>query len=936
MARRVAWRRFFVYTETRSGYLVNMKMYRDVKAGLFRNLAVAGAAVICALGGMLRPAVAETCVPHWLPGAGAPGVDGSVFCSMMWDPDGAGPATPVLVIGGTFEYVGTTLCKNIACFDPQTGIWSALGSGVNGTVYEIVAQGGSLVVGGGFTAAGATSALGLAKWDGSSWSAYAGWSGTYAQVRALSVTAQNHLLVGGEFKTSSGLPGNAIARWNGTSWSTFGIGFGVTEHFAPAPSIDSIVVESNGNIVVGGTFDIAGGASIKDVARWNGSAWVGLGAGLNTSVNSLVLEPNGNIVAAGVFESSGAIPLANVARWNGAAWTPLGSGLAPVPGGSGAYGLTRLPNGDLVVTGNFVTAGGNPARGIARWDGSTWSAYGSGLYGNNSWAGFSAAELPNGDIVAGGRFLTADGKSASGLARWNGTEWSAFASGSDGVITALATLANGELVAGGNFTMIGGLPTGSIARWNGSSWQPLSSGVSRTNGMPGSIAALGVLSNGDIIAAGTFDAAGGVAALNVARWNGTTWSPMGDGFSSGPNALIVRQNGDIIAGGGFTKSGTTTLKYVAKWNGAGWVPYGQQLNGSTFAFAELPNGDLIAGGMFSTVGGVKYLAKWNGSDWENYAGNTLLWVHALAVAPNGDLIAGGNFTRVGSPSIVAPGIARWNGTQWASLGTGLDAAVGDAIVEAVTVLANGDIVAAGKISTAGGVAVNNIARWNGTSWSALDTGINDRGRALLPLASGGFVLGGNFSLAGGQPSKAFAMWTDDVVPGFAQSPEGQEACALASASFSATRMSGFDGTTIRWQLETAQGSGDFVDLGNGPIPGSGGAIAEISTTSPEASGVEISLATGLLDQRRVRAVNSNGCGELAGAPAMLSVCAADFNCDGMVNDEDFLKFAEAYDVLLCEDSAMPLDCPADINRDGFVDDLDFTRFVGAYDVLVCE
>ncbi|MBX3379298.1 MAG: aryl-sulfate sulfotransferase [Phycisphaeraceae bacterium] len=64
-------------------------------------------------------------------------------------------------------------------------------------------------------------------------------------------------------------------------------------------------------------------------------------------------------------------------------------------------------------------------------------------------------------------------------------------------------------------------------------------------------------------------------------------------------------------------------------------------------------------------------------------------------------------------------------------------------------------------------------------------------------------------------------------------------------------------------------------------------------------------------------------------------CAADFNGDNMVDDGDFVVFLAAYNLLLCDDPAMPAECPADLNADGFVDDADFVVFIGAYDTLLC-
>lgn len=64
-------------------------------------------------------------------------------------------------------------------------------------------------------------------------------------------------------------------------------------------------------------------------------------------------------------------------------------------------------------------------------------------------------------------------------------------------------------------------------------------------------------------------------------------------------------------------------------------------------------------------------------------------------------------------------------------------------------------------------------------------------------------------------------------------------------------------------------------------------------------------------------------------------CPCDLNHDGVVNDDDFVIFANAYNVLDCTDPEMPEGCPADFNHDQFVNDEDFVIFVPAYNELVC-
>jgi len=64
-------------------------------------------------------------------------------------------------------------------------------------------------------------------------------------------------------------------------------------------------------------------------------------------------------------------------------------------------------------------------------------------------------------------------------------------------------------------------------------------------------------------------------------------------------------------------------------------------------------------------------------------------------------------------------------------------------------------------------------------------------------------------------------------------------------------------------------------------------------------------------------------------------CIGDLNNDGFVDDTDFTRFANAYNILGCAQPEMPAGCPADFNDDGVVDDADFVLFVPAYNTLLC-
>jgi hypothetical protein len=121
----------------------------------------------------------------------------------------------------------------------------------------------------------------------------------------------------------------------------------------------------------------------------------------------------------------------------------------------------------------------------------------------------------------------------------------------------MALAASGSSVyAGGGFTTAGGVAATNIAKWDGNSWSALGSGVN--NG----VAALAV-SGSVVYAGGNFTTAGGVAANSIAMWDGNSWSALGSGIN-GPVYALAASGSDLFAGGSFTMAGVTFSPYAAE------------------------------------------------------------------------------------------------------------------------------------------------------------------------------------------------------------------------------------------------------------------------------------------------------------------------------------------------------------------------------------
>lgn len=310
----------------------------------------------------------------------------------------------------------------------------------------------------------------------------------------------------------------------------------------------------------------------------------------------------------------------------------------------------RLPDGSLVVGGDFHFAGTNPASGIAIWNGSDWTNLGAGVDG----AVYALASDTNGLLYAGGVFTSAGDVPSANIARWNGTAWTNLAGGVDDAVYALL-FTNEVLFAGGAFTSADGYEAQRLAVWNGEFWLSLSG-----DPLDEEVHALAFHADGLLYAGGAFAAAGEVALNHVGCWNGDAWTNLGAGFDGLVYDLAFDANGTLHAAGAFTASLTNETPGVARWTGCDWQPVGAGLRGEVCALAFDAGNRLFAGGDFWASGEtpMRRIAQWNGTVWTNCGAGLNNCAHALECDAQGHVVAGGRFTCAGA--ISAAGVACWS------------------------------------------------------------------------------------------------------------------------------------------------------------------------------------------------------------------------------------------------------------------------------------
>ena len=280
------------------------------------------------------------------------------------------------LFGEVYQPDGTPVATSrVAAWHPSASTWRGLGGGVTlssapGIVYALAESGdGTVYVGGGFDTAvqpdGSTlGAENLARWDPDAemWEALPEGHGIEV-VHALAEDAAGALYVGGYRVVPSTFESRArVVRLDPEteSWTTLR-----EWGFASVRGL-SIV----GNPLSDGALYV--GTYSHGVWQWAGEAWTDLGG--PEFVYSLALngdpEAGGELYAGGLNQDTSG---PYVQRWNGESWARLGSGLTSFVSPPLVYALAvgeaeAEGKAALWVGGEFVTAGGEPASCIARWE----------------------------------------------------------------------------------------------------------------------------------------------------------------------------------------------------------------------------------------------------------------------------------------------------------------------------------------------------------------------------------------------------------------------------------------------------------------------------------------------------------------------------------------------------------------------------------------
>lgn len=251
-------------------------------------------------------------------------------------------------------------------------------------------------------------------------------------VESIVLQPDGKILIGGSFNTVNGASRSCIARLNvsGTLDASFNPGLGAGPRYEYQPSVYAVSVQSDGRVLIGGHFTTVNGTNRSGIARLNADGSLDgsfdPGTGATYDVYSVVLQSDGKVLIGGQFDSFNGINRNRIARLNTNG--SLDSSFDPGTGVEGVYvpvlvhSIAIQPEGKVLIGGQFDCFNGTSRNRIAQLNanGSLDNSFDPGAGANATVRCVSVQA--DGKVLIGGPFTEVNGLTRSYMARLFGTE----------------------------------------------------------------------------------------------------------------------------------------------------------------------------------------------------------------------------------------------------------------------------------------------------------------------------------------------------------------------------------------------------------------------------------------------------------------------------------------------------------------------------------
>jgi uncharacterized delta-60 repeat protein len=572
-----------------------------------------------------------------------------------------------IILGGNFGIGRISSQYTVKRFNTNGTVDTTFNLALNfdNEVYSMaIRNDGKILVSGSFTICGGAIHPGILCLDsnGSLDSSFTSDSSFTGVILSITIQSDNKILIGGSFTSYNGNIQNRIVRLNidGSSDNTFNTGTGFDDF------VSSIFVQSDGKIIVGGSFYKYNQVSQSKIVRLNtnGSLDDTFNAFADTLggvVRSISAQTDGKIIVAGLFSSFNGVTQFNIARLNidGSIDTNFVNGSLF---DDQVYSIVIQTDGKILVGGSFNMYQGNVQNRIVRID-----TYGNRDLSLDTGTGFNYLVnciVPQNDnkVIIAGNFTTYKAERHNKIVRLNPNDTvdSTFNSGVgfgvDDYIKSIKIQSDGKILVGGDFSSYNSVSKNNIVRLNpdGTIDETFKTG----NGFTYDVSSIAIQNDGKILVAGSFDKYNNVICKNIVRLNidGTIDPNFNfQNYSSAQiSCLTIQTDGKILVGGGSFLYNERNYQGIIRLNTDGLIDttfnIGTGFTNSVYSIVIQPDNKIIVGGGFYSYNGVSKnsIARLNidgsldttfvsGIGFSNY-------VNSIAIQDDNKILIGGAFT----------------------------------------------------------------------------------------------------------------------------------------------------------------------------------------------------------------------------------------------------------------------------------------------------
>ncbi|MFC6245231.1 T9SS sorting signal type C domain-containing protein [Flavobacterium psychroterrae] len=669
------------------------------------------------------------------------GLNGKVYTSHI-QTDGK-----IIVAGSFTSYNGNNSGRLIRLNQDgsQDTTFNTSPGATNGIIYKVCPQpDGKVIVVGSFTKYNNVTVNRIARIlpNGALDTSFNTGSGAALNITDVAISSDNKILISGNFISFNGATTSKIARLlpDGSIDTSFNSGSGFNE------DVNSMILQPNGKIILGGKFTDYNGISANRIIRLNEDATIDQsflsGSGLNTdAVQVIKTDTFGNIMVGGSFKglyNGSEVNRMFLLNSNGTLKPNFNTGSGPAS--ASVFAFENAPDGSWYIGGSFLVFDGQNQGKLAKVDaqGQHDTSYLAAGVGFDN-AVHKILSLEDRKTMVFGNFTKFNTLFAPRITRLleNGLSdetFNAVQSGANNLIKTAVLQSDGKIILGGNFTKYNDIISNRTVRI-------LSDGAidptfNIGTGFKTQVYAI-AMQDEKVIVAGNFTTYNDLPAGRIVRLleNGTR----DPGFNAGLGAdaiietILVQSNGKILVGGRFNTFNGQSFSRLVRLNYDGSIDsdfnIGTGFDKFVYTIALQSDKKIIVGGTFLSYNGIsqKRILRLNpdgslDTTFDSGSGFSNGDVLTLLIQPDDRILVGGTFsgTYKTYPSLRLVRLMN-SGDYDASFQADLNGKL-----NTMSFSSDHRLMIGGDFNSVSGLSKHRIARlklclestiWNGISWS---------------------------------------------------------------------------------------------------------------------------------------------------------------------------------------------------------------------------